>query len=60
MIIFTVEKSQAFNLLKEGYSTCSLAQITGAGSHQAIDTWAGAILELILVYSTHFSNHVNN
>ncbi|MCO6535748.1 transposase [Lactobacillus sp.] len=40
MVKFTVEqKLQALNLLKEGYSTCSLAQTIGAGSHQTIDTW---------------------
>ena len=40
MVKFTVEqKLQALNLLKEGYSTCSLAKIIGAGSHQTIDTW---------------------
>ncbi|MCX8724524.1 hypothetical protein [Lactobacillus sp. B4007] len=27
-------------MLKEVYSTCSLAQIIGAESHQTIDTWA--------------------
>ena len=32
MVKFTVEqKLQALNLLKEGYSTCSLAQVVGAG-----------------------------
>ncbi|BDR59896.1 helix-turn-helix domain-containing protein [Lactobacillus xylocopicola] len=42
MVKFTVEqKLQALNLLKEGYSSCSVAQIIGAGSHQTIDTWAG-------------------
>ncbi|MCO6548452.1 MAG: hypothetical protein J6583_11870 [Gilliamella sp.] len=40
MVKFTVEqKLQALNLLKEGYSTCSLAQIIGTESHQKIDTW---------------------
>lgn len=41
MVKFTVEqKLQALNLLKEGYSSCSVAQIIGAGSHQTINTWA--------------------
>lgn len=40
MVKFTVEqKLQALNLLKEVCSSCSLAQIIGAGSHQTIDTW---------------------
>ena len=40
MVKFTVEqKLQSLNLLKEGNSTCSLAQIIGAESHQTIDTW---------------------
>ena len=39
MVKFTVEqKLQALNLLKEGYSTCFLAQIIGTESHQKIDT----------------------
>lgn len=41
MVKFTVEqKLQALNLLKEVCSTCSLAQIIGTESHQAIDIWA--------------------
>lgn len=41
MVKFTVEqKLQALNLLKEVCSSCSLAQIIGAGSHQTIDNWA--------------------
>ena len=41
MVKFTLEqKLQALNLLKEGYSSRSAAQIIGAGSHQMIDCWA--------------------
>lgn len=41
MVKFTVkQKLQALNLLKEGYSSCSVAQMIGTGSHQLIDTWA--------------------
>ena len=40
MVKFTAEqKLQALNLLKEVCSSCSLAQIIGTGSYQAIDTW---------------------
>ena len=40
MVKFTAEqKLQALNLLKEVCSSCSLAQVIGAGSHQTIDTW---------------------
>ncbi|RMC52961.1 hypothetical protein F5ESL0262_04685, partial [Lactobacillus sp. ESL0262] len=39
MVKFTVkQKLQALNLLKEGYSSCSVAQMIGTGSHQLIDT----------------------
>ena len=41
MVKFTVkQKLQALNLLKEGYSSRSVAQMIGTGSHQLIDTWA--------------------
>ncbi|WP_419512988.1 helix-turn-helix domain-containing protein [Lactobacillus kimbladii] len=41
MVKFTVkQKLQALNLLKEGYSSHSVAQMIGTGSHQLIDTWA--------------------
>lgn len=57
MVKFTVEqKLQALNLLKEGYSSCSVAQIIGAESHQTINTWAAQyqhfVVQSLEIYHT--------
>jgi len=49
MVKFTVkQKLQALNLLKEGYSSHSVAQMIGTRSHQLIDTWAAQYQQRVI------------